>query len=141
MANRIINEIIVHCTATPAGRDVSVDDIRRWHTRERGWRDIGYHWVVLPDGTVQPGRPMEQEGAHCKGHNRHSVGVCYVGGIGAKGKPADTRTPRQRAALERLIAQLLERYPGSSVHSHSDYAAKACPCFDATGEYWHLWHQ
>ena len=75
---RVIDEIIVHCTATPQGRAVSVDDIDRWH-RQRGFAGIGYHFVVYLDGTVHTGRPIGLAGAHCKGHNAHSIGICYVG--------------------------------------------------------------
>ncbi|MDE7449444.1 MAG: N-acetylmuramoyl-L-alanine amidase [Paramuribaculum sp.] len=132
---RQITEIIVHCTATPAGRPVSVTEIDRWH-RARGFRSIGYHYVVGLDGTVMEGRPEQQTGAHCKGHNSRSIGVCYVGGVASDGTtPADTRTLQQRAALHTLLKQLKKRYPSAVIHSHRDFAAKACPCFDATGEY------
>ena len=72
---RTINEIIVHCTATPEGKDYTVDDITRWH-KERGSKTIGYHYVVYRDGSVHEGRPLAEVGAHCKGHNAHSIGVC-----------------------------------------------------------------
>lgn len=75
---RKIDDIIIHCTATAEGRDVSVADIRRWH-KARGFVDVGYHYVVYLDGSVHEGRPLAQVGAHCRGHNAHSVGVCYVG--------------------------------------------------------------
>lgn len=131
---RKINEIIVHCTATPAGRAVSAADVDRWH-RERGFDCIGYHYLVGLDGRVEKGRPLEVAGAHCKGHNMASVGVAYVGGLDAGGRPADTRTPEQRRALVELIGQLRKRFPDARVRSHRDFAAKACPCFDATREY------
>ena len=126
---RSINEIIVHCTATRAGRHYTVADIDRWH-RQRGFRCIGYHWVVYLDGTIHPGRPEAEAGAHCLGHNARSIGICYVGGLDAEGKPADTRTPAQRAALQTLVALLRNRYPGVTVHGHREFANKACPCFD-----------
>lgn len=126
---RSINEIIVHCTATRAGRHYTVADIDRWH-RQRGFRCIGYHWVVYLDGTIHPGRPEAEAGAHCLGHNARSIGICYVGGLDAEGKPADTRTPAQRAALQTLVALLRNRYPGVTVHGHREFAPKACPCFD-----------
>lgn len=131
---RKIDMIIVHCTATPAGRDVSVSDIDRWH-RERGFDCIGYHYVIGLDGTVHTGRPVEHVGAHCKGYNQRSVGVCYVGGVDAGMSPADTRTPAQRRSLRRLLIELRRRFPGAVVRSHRDFAPKACPCFDATAEY------
>ncbi len=131
---RDIDEIIVHCTATPAGRNVTVADIDRWH-RHRGFRCIGYHYVVMLDGRVEAGRPVEEIGAHCSGHNARSIGVVYVGGLDRDGKPCDTRTPAQRRALVELITGLTKDYPRARVHGHRDFAAKACPCFDATMEY------
>lgn len=132
---RPVTELIVHCSATPAGRDVSAADIRRWHKEERGFADIGYHFVVRLDGTVECGRRLSVAGAHCRGHNSRSVGVCYVGGIGSDGRPADTRTPAQRQALLGLLTALRRRFPSASIHGHRDFAAKACPSFDATAEY------
>lgn len=132
---RKIKEIIVHCTATVAGREVSVAEIDSWH-RARGFRMIGYHYVVSLSGEVLTGRPAGEIGAHCLGHNAGSIGVVYVGGLAADGKtPADTRTPEQKVALRSLIAELRGRYPGATVHSHYEFAAKACPCFDAGAEY------
>lgn len=135
---RRITGVIVHCSATPAGRDVTVADIRRWHKGERGFADIGYHFVVRLDGRVECGRPLAQPGAHCRGHNGSSVGVCYVGGIGSDGRPADTRTPAQREALTVLLTALRRRFPGAVIRGHRDFAPKACPCFNATAEYSNL---
>ena len=134
---RAINEIIVHCTATRAGQSVTVQDIDRWH-KQRGWNGIGYHFVVYLDGSVHEGRPLAQVGAHCKGHNQRSIGVCYVGGLDHNGNPADTRTPEQKDALLRLLTDLRSRFPLATIHSHRDFAQKACPCFDATKEYSNL---
>ena len=131
---RKITEIIIHCTATPAGRDVTAKDVTAWH-RERGFRTIGYHYLVGLRGNVESGRPEHETGAHCKGHNACSIGVAYVGGLNAAGEPADTRTEAQKMALKRLVADLRQRYPGASVHGHREFAAKACPCFDAGKEY------
>lgn len=131
---RPINEIIVHCTATKEGQNFDVKDVRRWHL-QRKFKDIGYHYLVLLDGTVQKGRPIEQPGAHCTGHNTNSIGVCYVGGLDANGKPADTRTLKQRYALRFLLSELRYKYPQATIHGHRDFAAKDCPCFDATKEY------
>lgn len=131
---RKIDTIIIHCTATPAGRAVSVADVTAWH-RRRGFATIGYHYLVGLDGTVSEGRPVEQPGAHCRGHNARSVGVCYVGGLTADGRaPADTRTPAQRTALRTLVGALLRRFPGARVAGHREFAAKACPCFDVASE-------
>ena len=127
---RRITEIILHCTATPQGRDVSVATIRAGHL-ERGFNDIGYHYVIGLDGTIYPGRPVEQIGAHCLGHNANSIGVCYVGGYAPDGQtPKDTRTPSQLAGLEKLVKELLEQHPGATVHGHNEFANKACPCFN-----------
>lgn len=131
---RRIDKIIVHCTATPEGREVSVKEIDRWH-RERGFKCIGYHYVIGLDGKVSEGRPIEEIGAHCTGQNSHSVGVCYVGGIDRFGLPADTRTLQQCVAMRELLASLKERFPKAMIYGHRDFARKACPCFDAAKEY------
>lgn len=131
---RNITEIIIHCSATREGADFSAADIDRWH-KERGFRCIGYHYVVRLDGTVERGRDESENGAHCKGHNATSIGVCYIGGLSFTSTPKDTRTPSQRRALRTLISTLLRRYPSARVYSHRDFAAKACPCFDARAEY------
>lgn len=132
---RKINEIIVHCTATAEGKDFKAADIDRWH-KAKGWDGIGYHHVVDLDGTVEPGRPESKVGAHCLKHNTNSIGVVYVGGVASDGKTQkDTRTPQQKAALVKLLTELKHRYPNASIHGHRDFAAKACPSFDATTEY------
>lgn len=132
---RKINEIIVHCAATPEGKNFKAADIDRWH-RERKMKCIGYHYVVDLDGTVEPGRPESEIGAHCLGHNQNSIGVCYVGGLATDGKtPKDTRTVAQKEALLALLKKLRAEYPKASIHGHRDFAAKACPSFDATTEY------
>ena len=130
-----VRHIIIHCSATPRGSDIGVPEIRRAH-RQRGFRDIGYHFVVRLDGSVEPGRPLGEIGAHCLGKNRVSIGVCYVGGVEADGKtPADTRTPAQREALKMLVDELRRIFPNADVRGHRDFARKACPSFDATAEY------
>ena len=133
--NRIIKEIIVHCSATPEGKDFTVLDIKRWHL-ERGFSDIGYHYVIYRDGSINKGRDESKIGAHCTGHNSYSIGVCYVGGVAKDGKTAkDTRTDAQKKSLLSLLRNLKMKYPQASIHSHRDYANKACPSFDATKEY------
>lgn len=126
---RKITEIIIHCTATRLDAICTVETIRRYH-RSLGWRDIGYHYVIYPDGSVHLGRPIEEPGAHTVGHNAHSIGVAYVGGLDADGRPADTRTPIQRVVLLQLVKDLMEEYHITSIHGHNEYAAKACPCFN-----------
>jgi len=132
---RDINEIIIHCSATTEGREVSVADINYWH-KQRGFNSIGYHFVIYLDGSVHTGRPIEQIGAHCLSHNNHSIGICYVGGLTKDGKsPKDTRTEAQKTALVKLVADLRASFPKAGVHGHCEYAAKACPCFDVKKEF------
>lgn len=126
---RKIDKIILHCSATPEGKDFTVKDIDRWH-RQRGFRCIGYHFVIYRDGSIHKGRPIEQVGAHCKGYNATSIGICYIGGVAADGKtPKDTRTPQQRLAIRKLVAELHTDYPSAGVHGHYEFANKACPSF------------
>lgn len=132
---RAIDTIIVHCSATPEGKPFTVADIDRWH-RQRGFDCIGYHYVIYLDGTLHAGRPIQQIGAHCQGHNATSIGVCYVGGLAADGKtPKDTRTQEQRETLLSLLRKLKAQFPKARIRGHRDFAAKACPSFDATKEY------
>lgn len=127
---RPIDEIIIHCAATPEGKDFTVADIRAWH-KARGWSDIGYHYVVYRDGRVMLGRPVGQIGAHAAGHNTGTIGITYIGGVSADGRTAkDTRTPMQRASLLWLTEQLAAKHGVSKVTGHNQYAAKACPSFD-----------
>lgn len=129
-----ITKIIVHCTATPRGRDDRLAEISRYHL-QRGFETIGYHYLVYLDGTVAAGRPGTFVGAHCIGQNDCSIGVAYVGGIEPDGRTADTRTPAQRQALSNLVRQLRLRYPGATVHGHNEFAAKTCPCFNVKSEF------
>lgn len=132
---RNINKIIVHCSATPEGRVVTVKDIDEWH-KQRGFTKIGYHYVIYLDGSIHLGRKEEEVGAHCLGYNASSIGVCYIGGLAKDGKtPKDTRTPEQKAALLTLLKKLKAKYPKAAIHGHREFAAKACPCFNAKAEY------
>jgi N-acetylmuramoyl-L-alanine amidase len=132
---RQITKIILHCSATREGQDVSVETIRKWHLN-RGWSDIGYHYVIYLDGSIHEGRPVNRSGAHTKGYNSKSIGVCYIGGVEKDGKtPKDTRTPEQDTALTNLITALLEMYPTATLHGHNEFANKACPSFDVQNEY------
>ena len=104
---RPVNKIIIHCSATPEGRDYTVAQIRDWHVKGNGWKDIGYHFVIYRDGTVPAGRDINQIGAHTTGQNTGSIGICYVGGLAADGKtPKDTRTDAQKKALRALVDRL-----------------------------------
>ena len=137
---RTIDSIVIHCAATPEGKHFTVDDIRRWH-RAQGWVDVGYHYVITLDGEVQPGRPVDQVGAHCpqKRMNHVSIGICYIGGCAEDGKtPKDTRTPAQKIDLKSLVKKLRSKYgiPVERVFGHRDFAPKACPSFDVHAESW-----
>lgn len=128
--------IIIHCSATPDGKELPFEACRRDHIRNRGFTDIGYHFYLTRDGVIHRGRNQERVGAHCKGHNAHSIGVCYEGGLNARGKPADTRTLLQRGAMLALVRELAKVYPSAIIVGHHDLnPIKPCPCFDAAHEY------
>lgn len=134
---RRIDMLVVHCSATREGQKFTAADIRGWH-KKQGWADIGYHFVVLLDGTIEVGRPIGKTGAHVAGHNSQTVGICYIGGVAADGKtPKDTRTIPQKASLLQLLGELKKRYPRAGIQGHRDFprVAKACPSFDAKREY------
>lgn len=126
----IVKELILHCSATKEGKDYKASDVKRWHL-QRGFVDIGYHYVIDLDGTVEKGRKDNAIGAHCLGHNSKSLGICYIGGLDEKGKPKDTRTEEQKKAMYELVQQLLKKYnlKITDVHGHYEFANKACPCF------------
>ena len=138
--------IVIHCSATEAGRDYSVDTIRKWH-KARGFRDIGYHYIVHLDGKIDRGRPIKSKGAHAKGYNAESVGIAYIGGL-KDGEPFDTRTIEQKYALRALVEVLESMYPIGQVVGHRDLSVdlngdgvisknewmKACPSFDVKTE-------
>ena len=131
---RTINKIIIHCSATKEGNKISAATIDRWH-KDRGWRCIGYHYVVRIDGSIEYGRPVQDIGAHVKGRNKHSIGVCYIGGLDADMEPKDTRTRDQKESLLYLLKTLKRLHPNATIHGHREFANKACPCFDANKEY------
>jgi hypothetical protein len=147
-SKRTITDIVIHCTATRAWQDYSADDIRRMH-KAQGWSDIGYHYVVRLDGTIEEGRDVDIIGAHVSGHNKYSIGVVYVGGLDNQGKPKDTRTENQKNALLNLLIDLRKFYPNANISGHRDFSPdknhdgvispdeyiKECPCFDAKSEY------
>ena len=120
---RRIDKIIVHCSATKEGQEFDVEDIRRWHVDGNGWKDVGYHYVIKLDGQIQFGRPLERAGAHAKGHNETSIGICYIGGLDGEGQPCDTRTSEQDESLELLIAYLTRVFPGIELYGHNDCGA------------------
>ena len=132
---REVNKIIVHCSATREGENFEVAEIRKWHLA-RGFNDIGYHFYIDLYGEIHKGRDINKIGAHCKGHNRNSIGICYCGGVEADGKtPKDTRLECQKESLIAVLRTLKAMYPNAVIHSHNDFANKACPSFNATVEY------
>ena len=134
---RIITLIVIHCSAVKPDQTSSVAQIDTWH-RDRGFKfGVGYHYVVRRNGEIEAGRPEWLVGAHCKNHNKYSIGVCYEGGLNARGQPADTRTPEQKAALRTLLEDLHRRYPRAVIVGHHDlYPMKDCPCIkNVTQEY------
>ena len=137
---RVITLIVVHCSAVKPDQLSSAAQIDSWH-RERGFHlGIGYHYVIRRDGTIEPGRPEWMIGAHChvKGHhyNSHSIGICYEGGLDARGQPDDTRTAAQKKTMRHLLEDLHERYPRAMIVGHRDLSHdRDCPCFDAAKAY------
>jgi len=134
MIDRKINKIILHCTATKEGKRYDVNDIRQWHL-DRGWSDIGYHYLINLNGDIENGRDIEKIGAHCKGQNTGSVGIAYVGGLDTNGKPKDTRTKAQKESLE-VVIDVIRNLVGEDipVFGHNEFSNKACPCFDVSKE-------
>jgi len=132
---RELTRSIVHGSATPEGRDVPASAIRRYHVEDRNWSDIGYHFVIRLDGTVEAGRPLDRAGAHVKGHNADSIGVCYVGGVDADGQPKDTMTELQEIAWVELVFSLRRVFGYMPVSGHNEYAPKACPSFNVQTKY------
>jgi len=129
---RQINELVVHCSATPAGKAFRAADIDKWH-RGQGWNGIGYHFVIPLDGSIEPGRDIEVVGSHVSGHNAKSIGICYIGGMNAQNTaPQDTLNERQAGALELVLRGLRSKYPNAKILGHRDFpkVAKACPSFD-----------
>lgn len=147
-AIRPIRYIVLHCSATREGRSLTPAALERMH-RDRGFSRTGYHYYIRRDGTVHATRPLNVAGAHAKGHNAYSIGICYEGGLDRQGNPKDTRTPRQRAQLHRLVSRLREFYPSLPVYGHRDLSPdrngdgtvdssewlKQCPCFDVAAEF------
>jgi len=131
---RELKRIILHCTATQLEQQVNVSKIDSWH-RNRGWSEIGYHYVLYLDGTIATGRDIRKQGAHAKGHNHDSVGVAYVGGLDNNLVPQDTMTMQQEMAFLHLVNSLRVVFGALSVHGHNEYSSKACPSFDVQVKY------
>lgn len=142
-----IERLVIHCTATPPGREVSADEIRAWHTAPieeggRGWHQVGYTDLIHLDGTIERLVDNNEDATvdpwevtnGAKGYNTTSRHIAYVGGIASDGRtPRDTRTPQQRTAMERYVRDFLARFPQVAVVGHNELAAKACPSFDVQG--------
>tara|TARA_R110000782_G_scaffold130559_1_gene222224 strand:- start:3080 stop:3490 length:411 start_codon:yes stop_codon:yes gene_type:complete len=131
---RKINKIIIHCSATPPHMDVDAERVNEWHL-ENGWSGIGYHFFIKRDGQIEIGRPLEKSGAHTKGYNKTSIGICYAGGVDADMCPEDNRTTEQKSSFLVLLLLLKNIFPEAIIHGHRDFSNKACPSFDATNEY------
>jgi len=134
---RNIDKIIIHCSATKEGNNVTASTIDQWH-KDRGWRGIGYHYVVTLDGTIEYGRSIYETGAHVKNYNKGSIGICYIGGLGSSMEAKDTRTIEQKESLLLLLKTLKKMHPKATIHGHNEFSSKACPCFDANEEYCNL---
>lgn len=133
-SNRYINKIIIHCSATVEGKDYTVADIKKWHLA-KGYSDVGYHYIIYRDGSVNIGRNVNIIGAHCQGYNSNSIGICYIGGLDKNGKSKDTRTEQQKKSLVELLKKLKSLYPNATIHGHNEFAKKDCPCFNVKQEY------
>ena len=128
---RQINLLIIHCSATKENQSFTLQVLETSH-RKRGFNGIGYHYYIRQSGEVLNTRPLSQTGAHAKGYNRNSIGICYEGGLDIRGQPADTRTTEQKETLRRLMQRLKEDYPNAKVVGHRDLPGvnKECPCFE-----------
>lgn len=131
-----VDYLVVHCSATSPSQDIGANEIRQWH-QSKGWLDIGYHWVIRRDGTLETGRPVGTRGAHAKGFNHISQSICLVGGVNSEGDSEDNFTDAQMLTLHSLLKVLTHYHPEAEVLGHRDLpgVAKDCPCFDVP-EWW-----
>ena len=146
--SRAMNTIVIHCSATKEDKDYSIEDIKKWHL-QKGFKDVGYHFVIKLDGTIEIGRPLDKIGAHVANHNTNTIGICYIGGLSKNNKSKDTRTDKQKESLVNLITILKSFIPIKEIKGHRDYSKdlnnngiiesnefmKDCPCFDVQKEY------
>ena len=131
MSRRRTDYIIIHCADTYPDMDIGRVEIDRWH-RARGFLEIGYHWVIRRDGTIEVGRQLSDAGAHATGYNHKSIGICMVGGMSrVDSGPEDNFRDEQWSALKHIVGQMLAKYLDAEVIGHRDVSAKACPSFDA----------
>lgn len=146
--SRVVHTLVVHCSATKEGINYTSKDIKKWHL-QRGFNDIGYHFIILLDGTIEIGRPLNKIGAHVTNNNTGTIGICYIGGIDKNNKPKDTRTKEQKESLYKIINLLCKYFNIKDIKGHRDYSKdlngngkidkfefiKECPCFDVKSEY------
>lgn len=146
--SRTMDTIVIHCSATKENKDYSAEDIKKWHL-QRGFKDIGYHFIIKLDGTIEIGRSLDKIGAHVINHNANTIGICYIGGLSSNNKAKDTRTDKQKESLLNLITILKSFIPIKHIKGHRDYSKdlnnngiiepnefmKDCPCFDVQKEY------
>ncbi len=130
---RALHRIVLHCSATERGQDITADEIRRWRLA-RGWSDIGYHYVIRLVGTIDLGRQVAKQGAHVAGHNSDTIGICYIGGL-YKGLAEDTMTSHQEMSFLNLVHSLRTVFGDLSVHGHNEFSNKACPSFTVKDKY------
>lgn len=142
---RKIDLIVIHCSATREDRCFTEYDLDTCH-RRRGFNGPGYHFYIRKDGCIVSTRPIERVGAHARGFNARSIGICYESGLDREGHPKDTRTPEQKHSMRVLVRTLLTDYPGCEVCGHRDLSTdlngngeiepeewiKACPCFEVS---------
>ena len=127
--------LVVHCSATPPTMDIGKREIDTWH-RQRGWLKIGYHYVIKRDGTLEEGRDRDVIGAHAKGHNSKSLGICLVGGVNDENEPENNFTEEQYSCLTGLLSSLIVIYPDAQIVGHNTLdQGKACPSFNVE-EWW-----
>tara|TARA_R110002096_G_scaffold47334_2_gene126309 strand:- start:281 stop:694 length:414 start_codon:yes stop_codon:yes gene_type:complete len=133
---RDIEYIVIHCSATMPSMDVPIERVKKWHL-QRGWSDIGYHYYITRDGKIHKGRNLSTIGAHVRGYNKTSIGICYEGGIDESGEPEDNRTIAQKKSLLKVVEILKFVFSGAIAQGHRDFpnVKKACPSFDAKSEY------
>ena len=145
---RKIDLIVIHCSGNKEGSELRIDYIDKLH-KKKGWAGVGYHFVIPVDGEIEIGRPIEKVGAHAYGYNKHSIGICYIGGLDENGKPKDTRTDTQENSILDLLEELRIKFPEAKILGHRDLSPdidgdgviepfefiKSCPCFDATEQY------
>lgn len=123
------DKIIVHCSYTKPHMKWGAEEIHKIHVDENGWSAIGYHYIIKRSGQVDRGRPHEAIGAHCRGENQHSVGICLIGGMSPDGAPEFNYTKDQMVSLNAKIAELRMEYPEATIHGHREFSSKECPCF------------